>query len=179
MRYDPETQTLYNSQAEAKILGLPKVRRLPRPDVKPGETATQNAMPHEESGEWVLGWTIDRKTVEETRADLHRLAKSAYSRAMAPIAAQYPPEEREGWQEQVAAAQEVLAGGQNNLIDALRAPTGETAVEMAQAIITKRQQYLTAYGQVTAARRGLSAQIEAATTLAELDSINIDAVFGL
>jgi len=61
----------------------------------------------------------------------------------------------------------------------LRAPTGETALDMANRIIAKRGEYLVAYGMVTAARRGLEAQIEAATTKAELDAINVDAAFGL
>jgi hypothetical protein len=68
MHYDPETKTLYNSQADAKILGLPKVRRLPRPGVNQGKTATQNAMPHDEGGEWVLGWTITTVPIEDLRA---------------------------------------------------------------------------------------------------------------
>lgn len=136
-----------------------------------------------------IGWSHDGTTftappkpprdIAKVKTDLHTAAKRAYSRAMAPIAAQYPAEEREGWPEQVSAAQEVLAGGQNDLIDALRAPTGETAQEMAQNIIAKRQEYLTAYGQVTSARRAVDAQIEAATTLADLDAIDINAAFGL
>ena len=103
----------------------------------------------------------------------------AYSEAMRPISAAYPPEEREGWAEQVAAAQEVVTGGQNDLIDALRHPTGETALEMAQRIIAKRAEYLVSYGQVTAARRGVEAQIEAANTLADLEAIDVRAAFGL
>jgi hypothetical protein len=121
----------------------------------------------------------EAEQVAERKPQLHDAAKSAYSRAMQPISTQYPAEEREGWAEQVAAAQEVLSGGQNNLIDALRAPTGETAQAMAQTIIDKRAMYLVAYGQITSARRGLSAQIEAATTLAELDAIDVNAAFGL
>jgi hypothetical protein len=121
----------------------------------------------------------EAEQVAERKPQLYDAAKAAYSRAMYPISAQYPAEEREGWAEQVAAAQEVLSGGQNNLIDALRAPTGETAQAMAQNIINKRAQYLVAYGQITSARRGLSAQITAATTLAELDAIDINATFGL
>jgi len=115
----------------------------------------------------------------EEQARLYSQVKSTYSRVMSPIAKAYPAEEREGWAEQVQAAQEVLAGGQNDLIDALRAPTGETAAEMAQAIIAKRQEYLALYGSVTAARRGLDAQIAAATTLADLDAINVHAAFGI
>lgn len=64
MLYDPDEQTLYRNQFEAKKLGLPKVRRLPRPEIEPGEVATINDLPHEDSGEWVLGWTVSRKVGE-------------------------------------------------------------------------------------------------------------------
>jgi len=73
----------------------------------------------------------------------------------------------------------VLAGGQNDLIDALRQPTGEAAIDMANNIIAKRAEYLVAYGQATAARRALDAQISAATTLPELEAVNVRAAFGL
>ncbi|MEQ9634267.1 MAG: hypothetical protein RLN94_21330 [Roseovarius sp.] len=136
-----------------------------------------------------IGWSYDGTTIAappppprdfaDQQARLYEATKQAYSRAMRPISKQYPAEEREGWGEQVQAAQEVLAGGQNDLIDALRAPTGETANEMANLIITKRQEYLTVYKQVTAVRRSLDAQIEAATTLADLDAIDVNAAFGL
>ncbi len=127
-------------------------------------------------------WTTRDKTPEEVEQDrlrLYRQVIQAYSEAMRPISADYPPEEREGWAEQVAAAQDVLAGDQNDLIDAIRTPTGETALEMAQNIIAKRQEYLLAYGQVTAARRVLDAQIAAATTAAELAAIDVRGGFGL
>jgi len=153
---------------------------------------TRYPVPTLEAGQYAA-WTgqnwsaINRLPAKPTEAEqmeirkekLTEETKRAYSQATQPIGAQYPPEEREGWPEQVAAAQEVLAGGQNDLIDALRQPTGETAMGMAQAIIAKRQEYLMAYGQVTAARRRLSAQIEAATTLADLDAIDVNAAFGL
>jgi hypothetical protein len=137
--------------------------------------------------EWRAGvpyWTwVERdptpEEVAQKREQLQRKARNAYSEAMRPISAAYPPEEREGWAEQVAAAQEVVTGGQNDLIDALRHPTGETALEMAQRIIAKRAEYLVSYGQVTAARRGVEAQIEAANTLADLEAIDVRAAFGL
>ena len=134
-----------------------------------------------------IGWSYDGTTFAapppsprdfaEEQASLYEATKQAYSRAMRPISTEYPAEEREGWAEQVAAAQEVLAGGQNDLIDALCAPTGETATEMANIIILKRQQYLAMYGAVTAVRRYLDAQIESATTIAELDAIDVQAAF--
>lgn len=123
--------------------------------------------------------TYEAKSVTDYRAEVQAKADRTYSRVMSPIAQVYPPEEREGWSEQVAAAQEVLAGGQNDLIDALRSATGETATDMAQRIITKRSEYLTLYGAATAARRGLNAQIAAATTHADLDAIDVIAAFGL
>lgn len=135
-----------------------------------------------------IGWLYDGSTfspppdnrkIEDVKVILRRQVKATYARAMLPISKEYPAEEREGWAEQIQAAQEVLAGGQNDLIDVLRAPTGETATEMASRIAAKREEYLVAYGQVTAARRGLDAQIEAATTLADLDAIDVNAAFGV
>ena len=160
--------------------GLHEVTVDPKPDasgqiVELGPIVDRDGLPYRT-------WTTRDPTPEEVtqkRARLHAAAKAAYSRAMSPISAQYPSEEREGWPEQVAAAQEVLSGGQNDLIDALRAPTNETAQAMAQRIIDKRAAYLVAYGRITAARRALAAQIEAANTLADLDAIDINAAFGL
>jgi len=127
-------------------------------------------------------WTERNPTAEETeqaRSRKLRQAQEAYSRAMKPISDAYPIEEREGWFEQVQGAQAVKGGNANPLVDALGANTGETSTEIADKIIALRDQYLTTYGNYTSILRGLRGQINAATTLAELDSINIDASFGL
>jgi hypothetical protein len=118
-------------------------------------------------------------TIDELRATLNREVNLAYSEAMEPLSKAYPLEEREGWAEQVEAAQEVVAGGQNDLIDTLRGPTGETAMEMAEKILRLRSQYRVMYGELTAARRGLDLQITSATTLNELQIVDVRAGFGL
>lgn len=119
--------------------------------------------------------TVDE--VEQERKRLHRRKDRAYSDAMRPVSEAYPVEEREGWSEQVRAAQDVKDGKANGLIDKLRGSTGETANDMADRIIALREQYLTVYGTNTAARRGLTAQIDAAPTLADLQSIDIEGAF--
>lgn len=160
--------------------GLLKVEVDPEPDA-PGQIVEHGPIV-DRDGKPAKTWTVRDATPEEIetrRQQSHDQVRAGYSRAMEPLSQAYPPEEREGWAEQVAAAQEVLAGGQNDLIDALRAPTGETAQEMAQAIVAKRQQYLAIYGQITAARRALDAQIAAATTLAEIEAVDIGGGYGL
>jgi len=153
----------------------------PRPDAPDGQIVEPKE-PILEGAFVTVRWITRDPTPEEIeteRVRKYREVIRSYSEAMRPIGSAYPPEEREGWAEQVAAAQEVVTGGQNDLIDALRAPTGETALEMAQRIIAKRGEYLVAYGQVTAARRALDAQIAAATDLADLQSIDVRKGFGL
>jgi hypothetical protein len=129
-------------------------------------------------GVWRRVWTVESVNIEDRRSKMLQMVRDLYSDAMRPISAAYPPEEREGWPEQIAAAQEVLAGGQNALIDALRAGTGETAEAMAQTIIAKREQFLTLYGQVTNARRVADSAVASATSHDELDQIDLGAIFG-
>ena len=160
--------------AQLENFGLLKVEVDPEPDA-PGQIVEHGPIV-DRDGKPAKTWTVRDATPEEIETRRQRArdqVRAGYSRAMEPLSQAYPPEEREGWAEQVAAAQEVLAGGQNDLIDALRAPTGETAQEMAQAIVAKRQQYLIIYGQITAVRRALDAQIAAATTLAEIEAVDI------
>jgi hypothetical protein len=116
---------------------------------------------------------------DEERTRKGREVTRAYSEAMEPLSKAYPAEEREGWAEQVEAAKEVVAGGQNDLIDTLREPTGETAQEMAEKILLLRGQYRVIYGSITAARRGIDLQIASSTTLAELQAVDVRAGFGL
>jgi hypothetical protein len=123
--------------------------------------------------------TISDMAIEDIRATLNLEVNLVYSEAMKPLSKDYPIEEREGWAEQVGAAKEVVAGGQNNLIDVLREPTGETAVEMAEKILRLRAQYRTMYGGLTAARRRLDLQITRATTLDELQAVDVRTGFGL
>jgi hypothetical protein len=123
--------------------------------------------------------TISDMTIEDIRAALNHEVNRTYSEAMEPLSKAYPLEEREGWAEQVEASKEVIAGGQNDLIDTLREPTGETALEMAEKILRLRAQYRVMYGGLTAARRGLYLQIANATTLTELQAVDVRAGFGL
>ncbi|SMO93851.1 hypothetical protein SAMN06265173_12655 [Thalassovita litoralis] len=68
MFYDPLTATLYRTGRDAMILGLTEqtcrnhglepVTLLPRPQTSGAQIATRNLTPHEEGGQWVLGWTI-------------------------------------------------------------------------------------------------------------------------
>jgi hypothetical protein len=127
----------------------------------------------------LLTVTISDMSIEDVRATLNREVNLAYSEAMKPLSKDYPIEEREGWAEQVEAAKEVVAGGQNDLIDVLRGPTGETAVEMAEKILRLRAQYRVMYGVLTATRRALDMQITNATTLTELQAVDVRAGFGL
>ena len=137
-------------------------------------------------GRRTLGMFWDGSRMVSTVEDFSKQQKSMYvevinlySKTMKPLSSGYSPEEREGWAEQITAANEVINGSQNDLVDTLRIPTGETALEMAGKILALRNQYLLVYGQVTAARRALDSQISTATTVADLKAIDIKAGFGL
>ncbi|WP_422028181.1 hypothetical protein [Roseovarius sp.] len=68
MLYDPETQTLYRNQSEAKKLGLPKVSTAPRPDVDAGQVAVRDDMPTEQGdGSWRFEWTVERMSDTEIK----------------------------------------------------------------------------------------------------------------
>lgn len=110
-----------------------------------------------------------------TAEELLAATRAAYIAAMSVISADYPDEEREGWAEQTAAAQEVIAGGQNDLIDALSAPRGIAALDMANIIMAKRAQYQAVYGAMTANLHRLDALISAAVTVEDLAAIDTSA----
>lgn len=127
-------------------------------------------------------WLVANKSAETLAAELSDAKTSAvsqitarYQQAMSGIAAAYPPEEREGWTEQVEGANAVIGGGSSSLIDALRAATGETAGEMAAVILAKREVYRGLYGAATGRKRALLFQAEAAADVAALSLIDISA----
>ncbi|NIZ12915.1 hypothetical protein [Phaeobacter sp. HF9A] len=68
-----------------------------------------------------------------------------------------------------------LAGGSSDLIDALAAARSIPALEMAQRIQSKRDEYRTVYIVTTAHRHQLLQQIETATDLQELQALDLDA----
>lgn len=143
--------------------------------VEPGQIEDRKGKPY-------LTWVTRAPKaweIEEQKARLLSNAQRAYSRAMSQIKQKYPDEVREGWGEQIKAAEAVQAnGGPHPLIENLRARTGETEAEMVAGILVKRDAHLELYGQMTGALRGLEKQIEAAASLSELNEIDIDAAFG-
>ena len=77
MLYDPETQTLYRNQSEAKKLSLPKVSTAPRPDVDAGQVAVRDDMPTEQGdGSWRFEWAVERMSdaqiIKGIKAEAHR-----------------------------------------------------------------------------------------------------------
>ncbi|MDO6758531.1 hypothetical protein Q4598_20010 [Phaeobacter inhibens] len=162
--------------------GLHEVQVPPRPDVGPeqtirlGEIQSQDGLPVRE---WVIETLSEvdaqaavAEAIQRRRDELRRLIRDHYSAAMSVISADYPLEEREGWPEQIEAAKEVLAGGQNQLIETLAAPRGKTPAAMAQTVMTKRAQYQAVYGAMTATLHAHEAAIAAATDLANLNLID-------
>lgn len=158
--------------------GLHEVTVDPKPDA-PGQIVEQGPIV-DRKGLPVQTWITRDPTPEEFEQEksrkLHEVNR-AYSEAMKPISDAYPIEEREGWFEQVQAARDVKGGNANPLVDALRKNTGEGAVAISDKIIALRDQYLTVYGQHTGTKRGLIAQVNAATTKAELDAIDVKGAF--
>lgn len=119
--------------------------------------------------------TAEAKESAETgakRSELLSATRQHYRQAMSLISSAYPLEEREGWPEQIEAAKEVIAGGQNQLIETLAQPRGKTPLEMAQTVLAKRAQYQTVYGARTARLHALEAEIKGAPDLASLNLID-------
>ena len=119
--------------------------------------------------------TAEAKESAETsakRSELLSATRQHYRQAMSLISSAYPLEEREGWPEQIEAAKEVIAGGQNQLIETLAQPRGKTPLEMAQTVLAKRAQYQTVYGAMTARLHALEAEIKGAPDLASLSLID-------
>lgn len=122
-------------------------------------------------------WAANKPSLDDLKARKLREVNRAYSEAMRPISEKFPPEEREGWGEQIKGSQSVRGGQADPLIDALRRKTGETAAELADSIAAKRAEYRAVYGHHGGTLRGLRQQIEAATTKAELNAIDVAGAF--
>lgn len=157
-------------------LGLDILYEEDQPSDQPGKIIERDKSPVKKGDVWVLSWTVRDASddeVSEQRKKMNRLVSIKYSEVMKKISSLYPVEEREGWSEQVAAAEVVLAGGTSPLIDALRQWTGETAEDMANKIMAKRDHYMTFYGAATGNRRFLDMQIKSASDKSQLDMIDI------
>lgn len=72
MVYDPETQTLYRNQSEAKKLGLPRVKVAERPVTGIGERAVMDDLPTLVNGEWLRGWTVEALPPTSALVDAER-----------------------------------------------------------------------------------------------------------
>lgn len=156
--------------------GVHEVAETPEPDA-PGQVVEDAGLALID-GVPTLQWAVRDATpeeIEQARASKLRQAQWMLRQTMAPISSIYPQEERDGWGEQVEAAQAVLMGGESALIDALAAARGVTAEIMAQTVIDKRDQYRALYGAVVARLGVLRGQIAAATTLADLEAIDVEA----
>jgi len=155
--------------------GLFEVTVDPEPDA-PGRIVDPGPI-EDRDGRPVQTWLVRDPAPEEVEAERQaRLtrAKRLYRDSMSPISAIYPADERDGWQEQLGAAQEVLAGGTSALVDTLAAVKGVTAAEMAQTIIAKRDQYRALYGAATARLSAARNALTEATTLAEIRAVDIE-----
>lgn len=166
--------------ALAAEFGVFPVTVADKPAHTPAQVAERDAAPTPTGGAWVLGWTVRDMTAEEQaqeftarQSEMRQRIRSAYSAAMRPISEAYPQEEREGWPEQIQAAKAVIAGETSALIDALAAPRGLTASEMASRVLQKQAEYRVVYGTMTANLHRLAGLVDAAATASDLEHIDV------
>ncbi|MEP1330549.1 hypothetical protein [Pseudophaeobacter sp.] len=141
-----------------------------KPEAAPDQDVTWGG------ADWVLRDKTSGELAQEFaahQADMWQTIRNAYSAAMRPISEAYPQEEREGWPEQIQAAKAVIAGEASPLIEALAAPRGLTASEMASRVLQKQAEYRVVYGTMTANLHRLAGLVDAAATASDLEQIDV------
>lgn len=88
-------------------------------------------------------------------SELPSLVRQEGRRRLAALVADYSDLERETWKGQLAEAQVVADGGTSTLVEALAAPRGLSAADMAQVIIAKDAALKAAIGPILAAQEAL------------------------
>lgn len=123
--------------------------------------------------------TVLKERVDSAKAAMKESASDLYSRAMRVISNDYPKEEREGWPEQIEAAAAVIGGATGTMLEGMASVRGLTEQEMAERVFAKREAYRHVYGAMTTNLHRLTAEIEAATTLEELEAIDLSSGWSL
>jgi hypothetical protein len=108
-----------------------------------------------------VGFTWDGSTFTAPESpaipasDLPALVRREGRRRLAALVSDYSDLERETWKGQIAEAQIVAEGGTSALVNALAAPRGISAADMAQVIIAKDAALKASIGPILAAQEAL------------------------
>lgn len=124
------------------------------------------------------GWkVVDNSPPEPTLDDLKRRQRgqinNAYRESLRDILDDYPDVERESWGKQEAEARAMLADdtATTPYLDTLAAERETTREDMAQRIVKKADAWAQLSASATGKRHRLMAQVEAAESADDLDSI--------
>ena len=98
---------------------------------------------------------------------------AACQAALSAITAPYPPSEALTWDQQLAEAQAYTASSSATvpLLTAIAAASGETVAQLAASVLTANTAYKAASGAAIGKRQALTAQINAAATVAAVQAI--------
>ena len=102
-----------------------------------------------------------------------QVINSACQVALSAITAPYPPSEALTWDQQLAEAQAYTASSSASvpLLTAIAAASGETVAQLAASVLTANTAYKAASGAAIGKRQALTAQINAAATVAAVQAI--------
>jgi hypothetical protein len=99
--------------------------------------------------------------------------KEKMNRSMAEISAKYPDNERLSWPQLQAQAQAYIADNAATvpMLSAAASVAGIPTIDLANTVIANAAAFETAIGQLTGQRIAGDAQINACTTLAEIETV--------
>src|SRR5699024_6607455 len=105
------------------------------------------------------------EAIDQAVARKSREIDSDFQAALSPISQQYPPEEREGWREQLteAAAYRADPEASTPTLDAMLStgPEGETKEALVANIEAKRATFQATYGEALGTKRSRIAALDA------------------
>lgn len=112
-------------------------------------------------------------TLDQAKAQQTATIVSACQDALAQVTASYPDLEVSTWGQQLAEAQSYSANSSavTPLLTAISAASGQSVADLATGVLQKAAGYQATSGAAIGKRLALCAQIDAATTIAEVNAI--------
>lgn len=103
------------------------------------------------------------------------LWKDKMNRAMASISAKYPDNERLSWPQLQAQAEAYIVDNMTSvpMLAAAATTAGIPVIDLANTVVANAAAFETAIGQLTGQRIAGDAQINACTTIAEIEAVKI------
>jgi hypothetical protein len=163
-------------EATLSVLGFAAVQPTERPS---GDVVTEGH-PELVEGTWRQTWVVRDFTPEElvgrlkrSREDKRQEINRAYEDELNVILKNYPEVETKTWDKQESEARTWLADNTapTPLLTGIANARGLTLVELVPRVIAKADAWLQLSGAATGKRQALEGQIEAATTIEEVEAI--------